>query len=242
MSLSKLSPAAEVFLDQVLSARPAVAAFDCDGTLWSGDAGADFFRWELARGLVPAERVSAICARYDAYLAGQVDELSICGEMVQINEGIAEQRLQTAAREFFDEVMTSHIFVEMHELTRRLAAQGCQLWAVSSTNNWVVEAGAAKFGIPAQRCLAATLAVENGLLTSRLVRVPTDELKQKAIEAAIGRPVDVVFGNSMHDFAMLERARHPFAINPNAALEARARQLGWAIFWPDGTASALSHE
>ena len=95
----------------------------------------------------------------------------------------------------------------MLELTRQLAGQGCELWAVSSTNNWVVEAGAAAFGIPPERVLAATLAVEDGLVTDRLLRVPTDELKQTAIEEVIARPVDAVFGNSMHDFAMLEKAR-----------------------------------
>lgn len=121
----------------------------------------------------------------------------------------------------------------MMELTRQLIAQGCELWAVSSTNDWVVEAGAAAFGIPPRRVLAATLAVEDGLVTDHLLRVPTDELKQTAIEEVIGRPVDAVFGNSMHDFAMLEKARHAYAINPNPDLAAKAVTLGWTVYWPE---------
>jgi phosphoserine phosphatase len=124
------------------------------------------------------------------------------------------------------------IFPELQQLTRQLAAQGCELWAVSSTNNWVVEAGAAAFGIPAERVLAATLAIEDGLVTDRLLRVPTDELKQTAIEEVIGKPVDAVFGNSMHDFAMLERARDAYTVNPNRDLEAKAAELGWNVYWP----------
>jgi len=31
------------FLDHVLGLGPRVAAFDCDGTLWSGDIGEDAF-------------------------------------------------------------------------------------------------------------------------------------------------------------------------------------------------------
>ena len=33
----------EAFLKSVLQPRPQLAVFDCDGTLWPGDAGAGFF-------------------------------------------------------------------------------------------------------------------------------------------------------------------------------------------------------
>jgi phosphoserine phosphatase len=221
------------FVQQVLATRPAIAAFDCDGTLWAGDSGADFFYWEIEKGFVAPEIVPAILHRYDEYLAGRVDELAICGEMIQINKGIPLKRLREGAREFFREVVEPRIFPEMKELTRQLTAQGCELWAVSSTNNWVVEAGAAVFGIPAERVLAATLAVVDGLVTDRLLRVPTDALKQTAIEEVIARPVDGVFGNSMHDFAMLEKAKTAYAIHPNPDLEATAKALGWQVYWPE---------
>jgi HAD superfamily phosphoserine phosphatase-like hydrolase len=226
---------ASAFLQQVLDSRPAIAAFDCDGTLWSGDAGADFFYWEMERGYVPPEVIPAILQRYQEYKAGRVDELAICGEMIQINRGVKDVRLRAAAREFFSSVVAPRIFPEMRELISRLAAQGCELWAVSSTNNWVVEAAAEHFEIPAECVLAATLEVEDGCVTDRLLRVPTDELKQEAIEEIIARPVDAVFGNSMHDFAMLERARDAYAIHPNPDLERRAAELGWTVYWPENS-------
>jgi phosphoserine phosphatase len=221
------------FVQEVLATRPAIAVFDCDGTLWPGDSGAEFFYWELERGFVAPEIVPGIRHRYNEYLAGRVDELAICGEMIQINKGVPLARLREGAREFFREVVAPQIFPELQELTRKLAAQGCEVWAVSSTNNWVVEEGAAAFGIPAGRVLAATLAVENGLVTDRLLRLPTDELKQTAIEEVIARPVDAVFGNSMHDFAMLEKAKCAYAINPNPELAAKAAELGWKVYWPE---------
>lgn len=221
------------FVQQVLSKRPTLAVFDCDGTLWSGDAGADFFYWEIAQGLLTPEIVPAIKARYNEYLAGRVDELAICGEMIQINKGIGDAYLHARAREFFHQTVAPRIFPAMRELVRQLARQGCEIWAVSSTNNWVIEEAALTFGIPLERVLAATLAVEDGLITDRLLRVPTDELKQSLIEEFIKRPVDAVFGNSMHDFAMLEKARSAYAIHPNPDLEARATELGWTVFWPE---------
>ena len=232
MSQSSPTLSSLQFVQQVLATRPAIAVFDCDGTLWSGDSGADFFYWELERCFVAPEVEKAIRERYDGYLAGRVDELAICGEMIQINKGLTERKIRDAAEEFFHSIVAPRIFPELQQLTRQLAAQGCELWAVSSTNNWVVEAGAAAFGIPAERVLAATLAIEDGLVTDRLLRVPTDELKQTAIEEVIGKPVDAVFGNSMHDFAMLERARDAYTVNPNRDLEAKAAELGWNVYWP----------
>ncbi|MDR3765151.1 MAG: haloacid dehalogenase-like hydrolase [Acidobacteriota bacterium] len=223
---------AQEFVEEVVRTRPRIAVFDCDGTLWQGDSGMGFFYWELARNYVSPEVERAIRARYDGYLAGKVDELSICGEMIQINQGVPEQRLREAAREFFAAEVRERIFPEMQELTRRLASDGCELWAVSSTNNWVVEAGAAEFGIRPERCLAATLEVRDGIVTSKLLKVPTDELKQTAIEEFIGRRVDAVFGNSMHDFAMLEQAARPYAINPNPDLAEKAAELGWTTYFP----------
>jgi len=80
--------------------------------------------------------------------------------------------------------------------------------------------------------LAACVDSEDGKATNRLVRVPTDELKAVAIREVIGRPVDGVFGNSVHDLAMLEMAAHPFCINPNPDLQAIARKKNWPIYWP----------
>ncbi len=228
------SPALE-FIESVLALRPAIAVFDCDGTLWSGDAGADFFNWEIERGIVSREVAEWARARYKQYRAGRVSEERMCGEMVTMNHGVSCKLLRHAAREFFSEVIGPRVFPEMQELTRRLAAQGCDLWAVSSTNSWLVEHGARQFSIPRHHVLAACVEVEEGFASDRLVRVPTDELKAVAIRDRIGRPIDVALGNSIHDQAMLEMAKYPICVNPNPDLEQVARERGWPVYWPAGT-------
>ena len=82
---STLSPAAQHFLNSVLQLRPDVAAFDCDGTLWSGDAGETFFDWEIKRGVVTPEVAQAMRARYAEYKAGHVSEDDMCGQMVSMH-------------------------------------------------------------------------------------------------------------------------------------------------------------
>jgi phosphoserine phosphatase len=228
-----LSTNAAEFIDSVLSKEPKIAVFDCDGTLWSGDSGMAFFYWEIEQGLITPEVAEAAGKRYEMYNAGNVDELTICGEMVQIHRGVSLAKLRGAAKVFFAEHVEKNIFAEMKELTSRLAEQGCELWAVSSTNNWVVEVGAEKFGIPAERVLAATVDTDGDVASDRLLRVPTGELKATAIREYIKQSPDAVFGNSMHDFHMLEIARDAYAVNPNADLVPRAKERGWTIYWPD---------
>jgi len=123
----------------------------------------------------------------------------------------------------------------MLRLTQGLADSGCELWAISSTNEWAVEAGVKRFGIPTQNVLAASVQVENGLATDRLIRVPSGPAKATAIREILGRPVDVCLGNSIHDLAMLEIAKIAIAVNPNPDLELIADGKGWKIYWPSGT-------
>jgi phosphoserine phosphatase len=125
----------------------------------------------------------------------------------------------------------------MLRLTRELAATGCEIWAVSSTNDWVIREGVKRFGIRGSRVLAASVHVEDVLLTDRLVRVPSGPAKTTAIQEVVRKPVDVCFGNSIFDANMLEIARHGFAINPNPDLDRIAQEKSWRVYWPAGTKS-----
>ncbi|HVI78057.1 MAG TPA: hypothetical protein VM715_07810, partial [Candidatus Acidoferrum sp.] len=74
LSTSSFSTTVQSFIDFVLHIQPRVAAFDCDGTLWSGDAGENFFDWEIKKGVVTPETAAAMRARYAEYKAGRVSE------------------------------------------------------------------------------------------------------------------------------------------------------------------------
>jgi phosphoserine phosphatase len=227
-----LATPAQKFIDSVLAFRPRLAVFDCDGTLWDADAGEQFFYWELERGIIPADVERWARARYAEYRAGRVDEETMCGEMVSIHKGISAEWVARFALEFFETRIRAKIFTEMKELTRRLGKSGCEMWAISSTNQWVINAGASWFAIPLERVIAASVKIEHGVATDQLIRVPTDELKAKAIRELLPRLPDVVFGNSMHDFQMMELGARAFAINPNPDLEKVAREREWTIYQP----------
>jgi phosphoserine phosphatase len=222
-------------LDSVLRLRPSLAVFDCDGTLWSGDAGEGFFDWELQRGILAPDLIRWARARYADYKAGKVGEDEMCGELVTLHKGMKETEILELSKEFFEGSFVENIFPQMRQLIVELENSGCDVWAVSSTNEWMIRVAMTHFGIPQQKVLASAVEIENGLITDRLIRVPSGIGKPKAILEVIGRPPDAAFGNSRWDTEMLQIARYAVAVNPNPDFEQLARQRGWTIYWPDGT-------
>ncbi len=222
------------FLELVLQLKPKVAAFDCDGTLWSGDAGERFFDWEINQGVVPAAVGEAMRARYVEYKGGGVNEEAMCGEMVTMHKGMTEAAMMKAASDFMEQAFPGRIFPEMQELVSRLQKSGCDIWAVSSSNEWVIRVGMRAFGIAEDHILAAKVPIENGVITDRLACVPSGPGKPQVLREVVKRPIDAAFGNSRWDAEMLAIAKNAFAINPNPDLEVQARERGWTIYFPEG--------
>ena len=211
-----------------------MAVFDCDGTLWSGDAGESFFAWEIEEKLISEPIANATRVRYADYRAGKVAEEVMCGEMVTLHRDMIETEVQRAATRFFDLFFLEKIFPEMQQLVRQLQTQGSDVWVVSSTNEWVIRAGMRHFGIARDHILAAAVEIDNLRITDRLIQVPSGDGKPEAIRRVAQKTPDAAFGNSRWDTEMLAISKHAFAINPNPDLERTAKQRGWAIYFPDG--------
>ena len=143
--------------------------------------------------------------------------------------------MMRTATEFMARSFPAGVFPEMQELVRRLHDDGCEVWAVSSSNEWVIRAGMQQFGIPEDRILAAKVEIEKGVVTDRLVRVPSGPGKPQALREVVRKDIDAAFGNSRWDAEMLALAKHGYAVNPTSDLEAAARQRGWTIYFPNGT-------
>ena len=171
-----------------------------------------------------------------AYKEGKVSEDDMCGEMVTMHRGMLGAVLDAARpRDFSTDIRFRQIFPEMRELVRRLQENGCELWAVSSSNEWVIRAGMKHFGIPEDRDSGAKVDLDAGIVTDRLSACPQDRASPRLCVKWRRNQIDAAFGNSRWDKEMLEMAAHAFAVNPNPDLEAVAREQGWKIYFPDGT-------
>ncbi len=221
------------FRNAVLHPTPPVAVFDCDGTLWNGDAGVGFMPWSMEAGLLSRNASDWIDARHRLYRRGEVSEVDICGEMVQVYASLRDGEMRRTAARYFAAHVEAEIFPEMQKLVTDLQAAGTEIWAVSSTNNWVIEEGVRHFGIAPERVLAARVRIHEGLVTSDLIEVPTDEGKVEAIRRAGINAPDAIFGNSIHDSAMLDIAHRAFPVNPTPGLLGIAAQRGWAVYYPE---------
>jgi phosphoserine phosphatase len=155
--------------------------------------------------------------------------------MVSMHKGISEAVMMEAAAEFMKSSFPGHVFEEMRQLVDRLHENGCEIWAVSSSNEWVIRVGMEEFGIHSDRILATKVQLANGIITDRLVRVPSGAGKPKALNEAVGKDIDAAFGNSRWDLEMLAMAKHSFAVNPNPDLETAARERQWTVYFPNGS-------
>ena len=120
----------------------------------------------------------------------------------------------------------------MAALVAALRQAGVEIWAVSSTNRWVVAEGVRDFGIPEDRVLAAEVRVVDGLITSEIVDVPTDEGKAAALKR-VGLPLPTRSSATPFTTWPCSRWRAiAFPVNPSPALLEAAAKNGWGYFRP----------
>ena len=187
--------------------------------------------WSIDQGLVSRSTSDWLDTRYRAYLAGTVDEATMCGEMVQIYAGLREQELRGAASRYFSEHVSPPFFRRWPPSSTRCANPTSNSGPLVPPTSGLFPKASAVLAFP-KNVLAAEVKVVDGLITSELVDVPTGPAKAAALRR-VGLPhPDVVFGNSLHDLAMLEIAAHPFPVNPSPALLEECAKRGWGYFRP----------
>lgn len=214
--------------------RPCIAVFDADGTLWKGDVGESFFQWQLEhRSLLP-DRERWAREEWKNFQAGKRSETQIWSAVAACQAGLSESAVQAAAARFFAEQFTRNVFPEVTQVVRQLQDEGSEVWICSASHRWIVAAGAASLGIPAQRVIAVDVEVVDGKLTDRVVEpVPYGPGKKAALLRTLSRKPEFVFGNSMGDFEMLGLAQvQAVTIDATPELAKQADERRWLRWVP----------
>ncbi len=210
-----------------------LACFDADGTLWAEDIGEALFRWLAAGGLLPGLGPTRdpfeIWEEYEARV--KKNRTDGYAWAVQCMAGLTETDVRRWSRQLA--IAWPNYRPAMVAMIRGLTSAGYEVWLVSASNFWIIEASAPQLGVDPARALGIRVEVEHGVLTQTLCRpVTCNAGKVDAIRQHIGRTADLVVGDSMGDFEMLESARLPLVVGrldkPGAELLSVAASRGWA--------------
>jgi len=228
----------DAFLDKVKSGeiKDPKGVFDGDGTIWSNDIGERFLEWLIEnKKLKDVDYSKDIYKEYEELV--KEDPTKGFEKAVTLMNGIEEKDLKKWAADFFPQHFQHNVFPKQKELLSRLQEAGVEVWIVSASNRWSVEAAAPYVGIDPSHVIAMSTEVVDGKLTDRIVQPSINAAgKVEAIKKHIGNRVDFVSGNSMSDFPMLGfSSGMSLVINPkdagpeNSNLMALSEKHDWAI-------------
>lgn len=223
------------------------AAFDGDGTLWSGDVGEDFFfafvehgdirepaaralaDLAKARGLDPKGEGSQIARRlFAAYERGDLPEESICEIIAWLPAGWGTDELVTWTRtQWTPPAVRSRFQEETLTVLEGARRVGVEVFVISASPRVIVEVAAAVAGVDAAHVLAATPGTKANRIEARVAeRIPYGAGKVVHLRGAIAeRPLWVACGDNVFDVELLREASIPCAVRPKARLLARAADV-----------------
>lgn len=192
-----------------------VAVFDADETLWRHDVGEGFLKY-----LQDNKKLAMVPDGFDAFARYE----ALCAQnkwmgypyAAQVMAGMQESDVKALAKDFFENHFQQNVYPAQKALIQRLQAAGVEVWIVSASNQWIVEAGAPSLGVPLNRVVGVRLDVVKGLVTANIIPPMTfRQGKVEAIQKYIHKTPVLVSGDSITDYEMLRTATAlQLVINP----------------------------
>ena len=186
-------------------------ALDADGTLWHGDVGDELVR-DLGR-----------FSEYEARV--KVDPIAGYTWAVEILEGLSVDEVQARCMRLFER---QRIF----DFVKPLLAMVSDVYIVSASPIWAVNAGAQVLSVPLERVIAVNAPIKNGIIGRVETPIPCGDgkvhhLKRRGIHPSLA------FGNGELDAPMLAYAKQAVVVapkkGPDNGLVRLAPQSGWSI-------------
>ncbi len=214
-----------------------IALFDLDHTLIPIDSDYEWGEFTIALGWCDSTEFKRRNAEFfEHYRAGTLD---IHDYVRFATQAIREQGAAASAAahaRFMQEVVQPAITHQALALVDGHRAAGEELVIVTATNEFVTRPIADAFGVPEliavelERDAAGWVTGEiRGTPSARDGKVTRMEQWLAARGLGWGDVETTFYTDSMNDLALLERATHPVATNPDARLRALATERGWRI-------------
>jgi phosphoserine phosphatase len=204
--------------DAAHSKQKLVSAFDADGTLWDTDLGEAFFKHQIAHCALPGLPAKP----WEFYRHGKetADPRPAYWWLAQINQGQSLAQVRSWATQAVEKNSPLPVFEDSRKWIAELREQNVEVYIVTASVKWAVEAGAHLLGLDFDHVIGVETKVVDGLVTDQ----PFSEMTYKAgkvtalLKKTGGRKPFFACGNSTGDTALLQSATHA-ALAVGAATE-----------------------
>ncbi len=216
-------------------ARPVAAFFDLDKTIIATSSSLAFGRPFYKGGLINRGAVLRSAYAQFVYLLGGADHDQMermRAYLQQMCTGWPVEQVRAIVAETVHDLIDPTIYDEAVELIEQHHAAGHDVVIVSSSGTEVVEPIGEMLG--ADHVIATRMVVADGAYTGEIAFYAYGPHKAEAIRAlAAERGYDLAecsaYSDSATDLPMLEEVGHPFAVNPDRALNVEAVRRGWPV-------------
>jgi HAD superfamily hydrolase (TIGR01490 family) len=214
-----------------------LALFDLDNTLLACDSDYEWGQFLVDRGVLERETYEAQNrAYYDQYAAGTLDIHEFLGFALR---PLAQHTPADLARwhgEFMHARIIPAITPQARELVRGHLGSGDLCAIITATNSFVTAPIAREFGV--EHLIATEPELRDGRYTGRVAGIPCfREGKLRRLDEWLGRlgrrfgdfAESTCYSDSHNDLPLLERVKHPVAVDPDPRLASEARKRGWRV-------------
>jgi len=214
-----------------------LALFDLDHTLLPIDSDYEWARFLVRRGVLDGEHYERENDRfYRAYQNGSLDIFEFLQFQLAPLAAHPRATLDAWHAEYMREVIEPHITEKARDLVDQHRAKGDLLALVTATNSFVTAPIARAFGI--DHLVATGIEEREGQFTGRPHGTPSFRegkiARTREWLASLGHELggfeqSFFYSDSRNDIPLLEQVTHPVATNPDAQLQAVARERGWPV-------------
>lgn len=212
----------------------ALALFDLDNTLLSGDSDYEWGQFLIGKNLVDAKAYELANDRfYEDYKQGTLDIYEFCAFTFKFLSTQSMSTLKALHLEFMQEKITPLMGDAAKSLVKKHQKRGDTLVVITATNSFITRPIADAFGIP--HLIATEAKIVNGKYTTEVEGIPSF---QEGKVSRLGEWLktndenmdnSVFYSDSHNDLPLLKLATTPVAVDPDEQLSAIAKQRGWQI-------------
>lgn len=205
--------------------KPALIAFDLDGTLLTKNSSFAFCRYLFKSGLFSlSDYLFCVSCFIQHRFRGK--------SLLWLHEKVFERLFQGKSWSFFDTELDAFIekilpkILYKPALTRWQQSHSQERWIVSNSPTFIVERVAKYLG--GAKVFATLYSLDKSQKLCKIERL-VDGKAKGAFLHSLGASDSVVYTDSHLDLPFLEAATFPVAVRPNRKLRQIARAKGWEI-------------